>query len=197
MAKFNFEFHAINDEVVAVVENSVLQYNLYLVSIQLFPIFNCEIIKKEEFKEKKKIIYNSKMILLYNYEPNTSIKNYNDFLDKNNDSLIIEIGMQKNGELKESRISSITEDKNTFKIWKDILKIFKGNMLKGAWVVNPNNGAAEYYKNHHYTASAKKLFQKGIKITPYTGWNQYILNEELLYEVKNLNIRQGNNIHEN
>ncbi|WP_291581507.1 hypothetical protein [Clostridium sp. UBA6640] len=45
--------------------------------------------------------------------------------------------------------------------------------------INPNNGAKEYYKNYCYTLSAKELFQKGIRITPYTGWNEYILNEEI------------------
>jgi hypothetical protein len=53
-------------------------------------------------------------------------------------------------------------------------------MLKGAWVVNPNNGAKEYYKNHCYTSTSKELFQKGIKIAPYAGWNRYILNEEMI-----------------
>lgn len=180
MAKINFQFHAINDEVIKVIKKSVLQYNLYLVSIQLCPKFNCEIIRKEEFNEKEDIIYNSRMILLYNYEPNVSVKDYNDFLDKNNDSLIFEIGMQKEEELKESRISSITENKDTLKIWKDIVKRFKSTMLKGAWVVNPSNGAKEYYKNHCYTSSAKELFQKGIEILPYAGWSKYILNKEMI-----------------
>lgn len=51
-------------------------------------------------------------------------------------------------------------------------------MLKGAWVINTNYGGKEYYKNHYYTISAKKLFQNGVKIAPYVGWNEYILNEE-------------------
>lgn len=180
MGKINLEFHSIGDEIINVIKNSVLQYDLYVVSIQLFPKFTCELIRKEDINEKNKVISNSIMIVLYNYEPNLFIEDYNVFLDENTDGIIFELGVLDDEKLKESRISSITENKDTLKIWKDIVKRFKNTMLKGAWVINPNNGAKEYYKNHCYTLLAKELFQKGVKIMPYAGWNEYILNEEII-----------------
>lgn len=180
MGKINFEFHAIGDEIINVINNSIFEYDLHLVSIQLFPKFTCELISKEDINKKNKVILNSRMIVLYNYEPNVMIGDYNVFLDKNTDGIIFEIGVENDEKLKESRISGITENKETLKIWKDIVKRFKDTMLKGAWVINPNNGEKEYYNNHYYTLPAKELFQKGIKIVPYTGWNEYMLEEEIL-----------------
>ena len=94
MGEINFEFHAIGDEIINVINSSVLQYDLYVVSIQLFPKFTCEFIRKEDINEKNKVISNSRMIVLYNYDPNVFIEDYNMFLDENTDGIIFEFGVQ-------------------------------------------------------------------------------------------------------
>jgi hypothetical protein len=177
LAKLNFQFHAIEDEIIQVIKESVNRYDLFLVGLQLFPEFSCQLICKDIFDEQMDFIKNSRMLMLFNYKPDLSQNDYNHFVKTNKECLIFEIGGQKEGSLKESSISTITDDVETMKIWKTIIKEFKNDMVKGAWAVNPMNGAKVYYKHHQYTEGAKKLFEDGIKLIPVAGWNYYVLSE--------------------
>lgn len=179
MSKINFQFHALPDEIVDVIKKLVYKEKLFIVTIQLFPNFISELIKEEDLKEKLDIIKSSRMIVLYDYKPDVSIKDYDDFLNKNMDGLIFEIGLQKENTLKESRISTITFKSETLKLWKKAVKEFKSTLLKGSWVVNPNNGAKEYYRDHCYSVAAKKAFEEGMKIIPFAGCTHYILSDRI------------------
>lgn len=179
MAKTNFQFHAMEDEIIQVIKDSIIRYDLFLISIQLFPDFSCELINKTAFDEKINVLKNSRMIMLYNYKPDVSQNSFNKFIKTNKECLIFEIGGLKEDSLKESSISTITDNSETMKMWKTIIKEFKRGMLKGAWVINPMNGVKGYDKNHYYTVSAKKAYEEGIKIIPFVGWNQYVFNDSI------------------
>lgn len=184
MAKTNFQFHALENEINQIIRESAYKFNLCLISIQLFPKYNCILIFKDEFDEQIDILKNSRVLMLYNYTPDTSYDNYNQFVKNNGECLIIEIGKQNDGVLKESCISTMSIDVETTKMWKAIIKKFKSKMQKGAWVVNPMNGGKEYYKNHYYTVAAKNAYENGIKLAPFVGWNYYVLKETLPIELK-------------
>lgn len=177
MSKSGIAFHATKDELINIIDKCIYKYNLYIVCIKIFPEFECEMVRKEEFKEKFNSTKNIKFISLYNYEPNVSVKEYNDFLDTNKDGLLCYVGEQKIDSLKESYISTITDDVYTLKIWKSIIRSIKRSMIKGAWVANPYNSARKYHKDINYTVGAKKLFEEGVKILPVAGWNFYILEK--------------------
>lgn len=177
MAKINLQFHATQDEIIEVIKNSVTEYGLFLVSSQLFPEFTCELINIEEFDEKVSILKNSRMIFLYNYKPDTSIKNYMNFLETNKEFLLFDISNQDKNTLRESSIGTITYDTETLKIWKNIIGKFKRNLIKGAWIVWHMTGTKRYEKNHYYTISAKRAFEDGIKIVPFSGQYEYMLND--------------------
>lgn len=179
MGKLNFQFHAIDNEIIQVIKNALFQYNLFLISVKVFPEFSCKLISKDIFEEEIDTLKNSRMLLLCNYKPEVVQNEYNQFMKANADCLIFEIGGYKNDSLKESRISTVTKNVEVEKIWKNVIKEFKSSMLKGAWVINPMNEAKEYYKNHYYTAAAKRAFLEGIKIIPLVGWNQYVLEEKI------------------
>lgn len=169
MTKINLQFHATQNEMVEVIKNTVFEHDLFLVSSQLFPEFTCELIGNEEFDGKVNIIKNSKMIFLYNYKPDISIKDYMKFLENNKEFLLFEICNQNEDALWEFSISTMTNNLGTTLIWKKIIGKFKRSLLRGAWIIFTATGKKRYEKNHYYTLSAKKAFNEGIKIIPFTG----------------------------
>lgn len=179
MAKINLQFHATQEEIIELIKRSLNSFNLYMISIKIFPTFQWELISINEFQDKLSIINESEMIFLRTSKPDVLPNEYMKFLNENKNSLVFSIGKQNDNILKESSIGTIAEDIETLKIWKRIINEFKKNMLRGAWVINPKNGTKGFYKNHYYTTMAQKAFKEGVRIEPIAGWTLYYLTHEL------------------
>jgi hypothetical protein len=178
MAKLNLQFHATQQEIIELIKKSLNMFSLYMISIHLFPTFQQELISVNEFEDKLSMIKECEMIFLRTSKPGELQEDYMKFLDDNKNSLVFSIGEQNDKILKESSIGTIAEDVESLKVWKKIINEFKKNMLKGAWVVDLQNGSKEFYKNYFYTQLAKKEFENGVEILPIAGWNKYVLSQE-------------------
>ena len=178
MGEINLQFHAKREEIIDLIKKSMISFDLNMIAVKIYPSFEREIISLVEFSNKVRFIDECKMIFLCKSVPNELPIDYMRFLDENKDCLVFSIGEQSDSVLKESAISTITEDAEILKLWKKIINNFKKNMLKGAWVINPQNSAKEFYKNHYYTLLAQKAFQDGCKLAPSTGWTEYYLSHE-------------------
>ncbi len=62
--------------------------------------------------------------------------------------------------------------------WKKIIADFKKQLLKGAWVVNPNNEAKSYVKDHRYSLEAKEAYYRDVQIRASAGICIYELNDK-------------------
>ena len=71
----------------------------------------------------------------------------------------------------------VVSDDTIDALWEKVIRQFKKGLLKGAYVVTPN-GNSRYYPGHWYTQGAKDAYEKGVRIRPLAGWNQYILKRE-------------------
>ncbi len=83
---------------------------------------------------------------------------------------------RKETELSESSMGVVSDD-TIDALWEKVIRQFKKGLLKGAYVVTPN-GNSRYYPGHWYTQGAKDAYEKGVRIRPLAGWNQYILKRE-------------------
>ncbi|MCM1124251.1 MAG: hypothetical protein NC416_16840 [Eubacterium sp.] len=98
-------------------------------------------------------------------------------LNEKRGDLIILLGEDDEIELVESCMGALSAD-NIDALWKKVITQFKKGLLKGAYVINPNNGGCGYYPNHWYTIGAKVAYEKGVIIKPLAGGNQYLLKKE-------------------
>ncbi|WBW95241.1 hypothetical protein [Oceanirhabdus sp. W0125-5] len=179
MAKIDSQFHGTPEEITDFIKDCVKLYKLYLVTIQLFPSFKAELYYEEENLDKLKVTNDIRLICVYRDKPDMSESSYLEFLKVNKDCLVVTLGKHKGDTLEESSLGSVTEDIDSLKLYRKIIKNFNSMTITGAWVINPYNGAKEFYKYHRYTHLAKKLFEDGTKMIPLGGWNFYILNEEV------------------
>ncbi len=83
---------------------------------------------------------------------------------------------RKETELSESSMGVVSDD-TIDALWEKVIRQFKKGLLKGVYVVTPN-GNSRYYPGHWYTQGAKDAYEKGVRIKPLAGWNQYILKRE-------------------
>jgi len=155
----------------------MIDFDIKIITVILIPSFRYEVISSvEEFKDSH--IKNSRILFIRKYIPEELSLDYNLFLEQVYGSLVISIGKEGSEFLDESSIDTKCDDVDMKVFWKKVLKEFRKNFVKGAWVVNPYNDASHFYKNHYYTPGAQELFYKGRKIKAL-GWNEYHLTDKL------------------
>jgi len=178
MAKINIEFHAIPSETMRFIKGCVEEFNLHIFTINISPKYTVNLLNKEDDHVLENIPLNdNNTIYLYQKKPDMTSNNYLDFMNKNPDFLSIFVGKYYDNHLQESFLAYQTENKKCLEVWKLIVKKFKNATLSGAWVINPNNGLKEYYKQHRYTEGARNLSLNGVRCEALVGWNYFILGE--------------------
>lgn len=173
MMQINIQFHAKRCETVNFIRNIVHQYNLKAFGITIFP----EYVAKEIFLSNKEenVDYNE-IIICKGWIDISNIEQYDEYINEKRGDLIISLGKDDETELVESSMGALSTD-NIDILWKKVIAQFKKELLKGAYVVNPN-GNSGYYPKHWYTRGAKDAYEKGVIIKPLVGWNQYLLKNE-------------------
>lgn len=180
MTNINIQFHAVPGEIIRFIKECAKECNLHIVMVELFPSFRANLLNQADDALESMPLCNTNRVCLYINKPKILSKNFEDFLDRNPDSLLITIGKYCDNALEGSQFATNTQSGESLKVWKKIVKEFKSETLSGAWVVNPYTGAKGFYKHHRYTKGAKKLFMDGVKIVPFVGWNYYVLSEGLV-----------------
>jgi hypothetical protein len=180
MSKINVQYHAVPDETIKFIKECAKEYNLHIVMVELYPSFAAYLFDEVGDALGDTSYCYTNRVCLYINKPDIGTNSYMDFLDKNPDYLLITIGKLLDNQLEESVLATQTENAESLKVWKKIVKKLNSITSSGAWVVNPINGAKVFYKKHRYTNGAKKLFIDGVKVVPLVGWNYYILDEVAL-----------------
>jgi len=175
MAKINVQFHGLPGELVEFAKVCAIENKLFSVGMVFSPGFKVNIIEDYDAVQNTEKI--DRICLCIN-KPDLSAKSVLEFSRKNLDCLSISIGKYDDEGLVESGLGANTDNKDALKIWRKIVKQLKEITLEGAWVVNPYTNAKEFYKNHRYTAAAKKIADEGVTIRAIAGWNYFILDKK-------------------
>jgi hypothetical protein len=93
----------------------------------------------------------------------------NDFLSRNPDALILDIGRQSESGLKESWLSARTDNKEAISTWRRLAKKLRAMTRTGVTAVNPKTGATARLKDHRFSEGAKLLESEGFPMLPVAG----------------------------
>lgn len=174
MKQTNFQFHAKRSEIMVYLYDLAKNNSIQLIGVNIFPQFSTQIICLDDDVENVKLY--DLVILSKNAELIKS-DNYNSFMKAQKGNLIITLGADNEQELIESSMGVIS-DGEIDASWKKIIADFKKRLLKGAWVINPNNKAKSYMKDHRYSLEAQKAYYRGVKICAFAGICIYELNDK-------------------
>lgn len=167
MTKINLQFHATREEIIEFIKTTVDEYNLFLITVELFPEFKFKMISTNDFMQELDIIRNSRMIFLRLDKPELTFTEYNKLLKENQNSLVFSLGKQTDTLLEEFSLSTMVTEPETLILWKKIINGFKRILMKGAWVVDSISGNMRFYKNHYYTPLSQRMFMEGLKIVQF------------------------------
>ena len=173
MKQINIQFRARKSEIIKYLLDIVIKKQLTMVGVKLFPEFVAETINATDIIDtinQYRVIVISKSFL------NDVNGTYNDYMEKQQGNLIITLGADNERELIESSMGVIS-DGEIDTSWKKIIADFKKQLLKGAWVINPNNKAKSYLKDHRYSLEAKEAYVRGVKICASAGVCIYELKD--------------------
>lgn len=171
MKKINIQFHATHEDILEL----ILGINeRYIVSkVTLFPDF--ELI--EVGRAAKVVELEDADMIVISKSNLQSSEDYNSFIKMQDNNLVIRLGKEHDNKLYESSMFVWTE-KELDNDFVKIIKSFKKQMRRGAWVLNPNSGVKKYYNNLLYTDRARQAYEKGVTICPIAGWNLFELTND-------------------
>lgn len=170
----NFQFHAKKEEVLKFLLECMEKNALTMVGVKGGKNFFCEEIKSNH---DISLLYEYQMFILSRDSIAITEGSYNQFITKQKGNLMIHLGEENNKILKESSMGVLAEGEIDA-LWKSIVNKFKRKLLKGAWVINPNNGGKGYERSHRYSIGAKEMYNRGIVIGAWAGVCIYELREE-------------------
>ena len=90
--------------------------------------------------------------------------------------LIATMAKVRDATLRESAMGAITDDACKLKLWRRLIRRFRSNMNKGAWIVNPITGHRRRLEGHRFTDGARKAQESGVKMLGSAGLTEYVLD---------------------
>lgn len=162
MGRITTQFYSMPDELLALIEGWKIEFGFHTVVMQLFPkLIVFEISNPERISQLSLELTDVFSVLMGPTKPKLDVKSRYEFLQRNKDFLIIDVGLPKEKGLGESAILGKTEDLSLYKVWKKIERDLRRSTKAGLWATNIETGAKHYYKDFRYTPGAAELSLAG------------------------------------
>jgi hypothetical protein len=156
------QFHALPEEVLAVIGPFIQQENLHVTAIR-FPPFSAHAVDTSTLEHVFMDPSVGRLALTLE-APSLPATSQLSFFDQNPDALWIDIGRIVPNGLRESSISAKSSNSIALAKWRLLAKRLRGNLRAGATGVSPQTGATGWYRNHRYSAGAKALYMQGMRM---------------------------------
>ena len=174
MAKLSLQFHADPGEVFTWVAVWAHEMDLFLAVEAFAPEYRVEPVDKAQVGERWAAFGVVSRVSLSIVPIDTGATSALDFLRRNPDILVVSIGANTDGVLRESTIAAMTDDTPSLVTWKAIRSKAKALMRTGAvGVLNPASGVRQSVKSHYYSYGAQELARRGVRMLAAAGWNEF------------------------
>jgi hypothetical protein len=168
MADISIQFHALPQELLPFVQQCVADFDLYIVAMRFFPFEAIEVRPDDlESVFSESSPYRELGFTLH--KPTIPVKSNTDYVDKNPDSLRIDIQRTSKEGLRQTWLTARTDNVEALAVWRKIGKRLKEMTQAGVIAVNPDTGATALSRTFRYTAGAKALESSGVLMLPAAG----------------------------
>lgn len=167
MPRVQLQFHAEPEEVTSLSLHWARAHDLVAVFERFFPDYAAAV--SDEASDGDPV----HRISLCRSAPDLSAGSAHEFTQLNNDCLYVSIGQRVDDGLRESAVGGDTNDAETLRAWRSVLRDARSIMHAGAIARNPGTDATQEMPRHLYTDGAHKLAESGVKMLAAAGWVEF------------------------
>jgi len=179
MSSLNLQFHALSAELVDLLLAATQDEKIHFVILESAP-FSARAVAPDDLRNEVVSPSSGKMasaLYLMRTAPDLSPTMSTKFYDRNPGGIVVDIGARTPGGLKQSRLSTITDDLLTLALAKKIAKALRKFSKSGVTAVNAETGAKHLNKSSRYTEGAKELEESGCPMLPFAGGGKLVLGD--------------------
>jgi len=176
MPKTSIQFHTDPDEAADLAARWARDHNLVIVVEQFFPEYRVRMADDDRVAHDGSFRRFDRVSLCRGVV-DLSAASAHDFVTRNPGCLFFSIGPRDGEGLRESLLGGATDDRETFDVWKRLIKAAKAEMHLGATVRNPYSEARDSAPRHLHTKGAHDLAKRGVKMLAAAGWNEFVFDD--------------------
>jgi hypothetical protein len=173
MPRIQIQFHAAPDEALGLATQWARDHDLTVVAEQFFPDYQAVAVPGGEVSGMGGKLTRVDRVALCRRDPDLAATAAHEFVSRNPGCLFLSIGPRDDDGLRESALGGATDDDDTLRAWRRIVKQAKAGMHQGAAVRNPHSGVAQRVPKHLHTPGAHELAEQGVTMLAAAGWNRY------------------------
>lgn len=177
MKSVQVQFHADPGEVLAFAVAAARSYGLRIVLERLFPDYRAAEVAVDDAKVGFPDALLSDRVALCRGTPDLTATTAHEFAGRNTGSLFLSLEKALEGGLRESAVAGSSDDPETLRIWRAVVRQVKSGMHKGAVARNPQSGAEIRLPNHLHTSGAHALALQGLPMLAGGGWVEYVFDD--------------------
>jgi hypothetical protein len=155
------QFHALPEELVALLEESVATSSINVAKV-LFPPYEALPVRAGELATA--VLEPRFNGFVLSIRPILPTRSQAEIDRLHPDAMRVEVGRAVSLGLMESMLRARASDPEVIGAWQKIAKALKKVTRAGVDVSNPTTGACAHYKNHRFSAGAKSLEDAGVPI---------------------------------
>jgi hypothetical protein len=171
MSAINLSFHALPEEQLEILRQwRPTHRDVLVVAMYWLPTFK---VIEFDFDEVLRTPGFPKRICL-GFEPlRRGAESMYQFMIDNLNWTAWDIGELNEDGLRESQFSASTNNATHAKTWISLANQIRKATTAGMWVINPETGAKQFYKQCRFSPGAAAISRSGKKLLPVAGWNYY------------------------
>jgi hypothetical protein len=167
MADLSIQFHALPEEILPLLASLAEESQAFIMALTFSPF--C--VERAEPSMLASLLESPRIdrIAFTCGAPVLAVRGMNDFLDKNSDVLLVDIGRLGDSGLRESWVTARTADSASMRRWRHFARRIRAITRTGVAAVNAQTGAMANLREHRFSAGAKELERSGVPMLPAAG----------------------------
>jgi hypothetical protein len=173
------QFHADPEEAVSLALQLARRNDLTAVLERFFPEYVAVVVGKGDDHASKQLGQSGQImrVALCRRDPDPAATSAQDFLARNTGCMYLSIGPREDDTVRESALGGVTDDQDTLRLWRRVVRQAKAEMHKGATIRNPFTGDEERSASHLHTQGAHALAAHGIRMLAAAGSIEYLFDD--------------------
>lgn len=151
--------------------------DLKLVVEQFFPDYRVKPVPNRDVTQIKSALEQVDRVALCRQDPDLTATTAHEFVTRNRDCLFFSLGRHGDQALRESALGGASDDPETVKIWRSIIRKAKSEMHKGATIRSAHSSARQTAPSHLHSRGAHKLAEQGVKMLPAAGSDEFVFDD--------------------